>query len=120
MIGDRWFGLRGALVALAAMLTFPLLIVLMLALLYAHYGADPHVASALRGMGAVVAGLITATGMKLMAALRKHPLGPALVIAFGIATFIAIAVLRWPLIWVLLGLGGISCAITWMRLGVRA
>lgn len=120
MIGDRWFGLRGALVAVAAMLTFPLLVVLLLALLYAHFGADPHVASALRGMGAVAAGLITATGLKLMGALRKHPLGPALLIAFGIATFIGIAVLRWPLVWVLLGLGGLSCVLTWRRLGSRA
>ena len=61
MIGDRSFGLRGALVAVAAMLTVPLLVVLVLALLYAHFGTNPHVAGALRGMGAVAAGLITAT-----------------------------------------------------------
>jgi chromate transporter len=119
MLGDRWFGLRGALVALAAMLTLPLLVVLLLALLYAQYGADPHVASALRGMGAVAAGLITATGLKLMRALRGHPLGPLLLTAFGIATFISIAVMRLPLLWVLLVLGGASCYITWQRLEVR-
>ncbi|HTH77751.1 MAG TPA: chromate transporter [Ramlibacter sp.] len=119
MLGDRWFGLRGALVALAAMLTLPLLVVLLLALLYAQYGADPHVASALRGMGAVAAGLITATGLKLMRALRGHPLGPLLLTAFGIATFIGIAVVRLPLLWVLLVLGGASCYITWQRLEVR-
>ena len=120
MIGDRWFGLRGALVAVAAMLTFPLLVVLLLALLYARFGGDPHVASALRGMGAVAAGLITATGLKLMGALRRHPLGPALIAAFGVATFFGIAVLRWPLVWVLLGLGGLSCLLTWHRIGERA
>lgn len=119
MLGDRWFGLRGALVAVAAMLTLPLLVVLMLALLYAHYGSNPHVASALRGMGAVAAGLITATGLKLMRALRGHPLGPLLLTAFGIATFIGIAVLRLPLLWVLLVLGGAACFITWQRLEVR-
>jgi chromate transporter len=119
MLGDRWFGLRGALVAVTAMLTLPLLVVLLLALLYAQYGADPHVASALRGMGAVAAGLITATGLKLMRALREHPLGPLLLTAFGIATFVGIAVLRLPLLWVLLVLGGASCFITWQRLEVR-
>jgi chromate transporter len=71
-------------------------------------------------MGAVAAGLITATGLKLMGALGKHPMGVALVIAFGIATFVGIALLRWPLAWVLLGLGGLSCAITWYRIGARA
>jgi len=120
MIGDRWFGLRGALVAVAAMLAVPLLVVLLLALIYAHIGTNPHVASALRGMGAVAAGLITATGLKLMGALKRHPLGPILLAAFGIATFVGIAILRWPLAWVLLGLGGLSCVITWHRIGVRA
>jgi chromate transporter len=120
MIGDRWFGLRGALVAVAAMLTVPLLVVLLLALVYAHIGTNPHVASALRGMGAVAAGLITATGLKLMSALGRHPMGIALVAAFGVATFIGIALLRLPLAWVLIGLGGLSCAITWRRIGARA
>ena len=120
MMGDRWFGWRGAVVAVAAMLTLPLLVVLLLALLYAHFGADPHVAAALRGMGAVAAGLITATGLKLLGALRNHPLGPALIVALGVATFIGVAILRFPLVWVLLGLGGLSCAITWHRIGARA
>ena len=35
MIGDRYFGLRGALVALAGMLLFPLLIVLLIAIVFA-------------------------------------------------------------------------------------
>jgi chromate transporter len=117
MLGDRWFGLRGALVAVAGMLVLPLLVVLLLALLYARFGADPHVASALRGMGAVAAGLITATGLKLMGALRKHPLGPAMVAALGLATFVGISIMRWPLAWVLLGLGGVACVLTWRRLG---
>ena len=56
---------------------------------------------------------------KLMAALRLHPMGIALASGFALATFIGIAVLRLPLAWVLLVLGGLSCAITWARLGGR-
>src|SRR3954465_14901930 len=37
MIGDRYFGLRGAMTALAGMLLVPTLVVLILALLYGHY-----------------------------------------------------------------------------------
>jgi chromate transporter len=117
MLGDRWFGLRGAMVALAGILTVPLLLVLALALLYAHFATDPHVAGALRGMSAVAAGLITATGLKLMAAIRKHPLGIAACIVFAIATFIAVALLRLPLAWVLVVLGGMSCVLTYRALG---
>jgi chromate transporter len=117
MIGHRYFGLRGALVAVCGMLAVPLVVILLLAFLYSRFGADPHVAGALRGMGAVAAGLITATGIKLAAAMRKHPLGIAGVALFGIATFVGVAILRWPLAWVLLGVGGLSCIATWRKLG---
>ncbi|MEZ0307728.1 MAG: chromate transporter [Ramlibacter sp.] len=120
MIGSRYFGLRGALVGLAGMLTFPLLVVLALALVYAQFADNPQVAGALRGMGAVAAGLITATGLKLVSALKNHPLGGPACIAFGVATFAGIALLRWPLVYVLLGLGGLACVLTYRRLGKSA
>src|SRR5690606_12669616 len=66
MLGGRYFGWRGALAALAGMLAFPLLVVLALAVAYAQFASNPQVAGALRGMGAVAAGLITATGLKLL------------------------------------------------------
>jgi chromate transporter len=116
MIGSRWYGLRGALAALAGMLAAPLVVVLLLALLHARFADHPPLAGALRGMGAVAAGLITATGLRLLGALGKHPLGPVACTALGIASFAAIALLRLPLAWVLLGLGGLSCLFTWRRL----
>jgi chromate transporter len=120
MIGARYFGLRGAMAALAGMLVCPLVVVLALALVYARFADVPQVAGALRGMGAVAAGLITATGLKLFGALRKNALGLPLCIALGAATFAAIALLRLPLAWVLLGLGGLACGLAWRRLGVAA
>jgi chromate transporter len=119
MIGGRYFGLPGAMAALAGMLAVPLLVVLALALVYAHYAGNPHVAGALRGMGAVAAGLIAATGLKLVTALKNHPLGKAMCAAFALATFAAIALLRWPLLYVLLGLGGLACVLTYRQLGRR-
>ena len=117
MIGDRYFGLRGAMTALAGMLTVPLVVVLGLALVYGQFADKPEVAGALRGMGAVAAGLITATGLKLSTAIKKHPLGVPVCIVFGIASFVAIALLRWPLVYVLLGLGGLACAMTFRKMG---
>ena len=116
MIGHRYFGLRGAMVALAGMLAVPLLVVLLLALVYAQFAGHPGVAGALRGMGAVAAGLIAATGLKLMGALKTHPLGLPLCIALAVACFAAIALLRLPLAYVLLGLGGLACTLTYRRL----
>ncbi len=120
MLGSRWFGLRGALVALAGMLAAPLAVVLVLAVLYARHAADPQLAAALRGMGAVAAGLITATGLKLLPALRRHPLGLPACLALAAATFVAVALLRWPLAWALAGIGGLGCVLTWRRLGPAA
>jgi chromate transporter len=115
-LGARYFGVRGALVALAGMLTFPLLVVLALALLYAGFADDPHVRGALRGMGAVAAGLIIATGLKLLSALQKNVLGVPLNALFAVTAFGTIALLKLPLAWVLMGLGGVACVLAYRKL----
>ncbi|KQO12306.1 chromate transporter [Acidovorax sp. Leaf76] len=116
MIGDRYFGLRGAFAALAGMLTFPLMLVLALAVIYAEFSSHPAVAGALRGMGAVAAGLIAGVGIKLFVSIKKHPLGRPLCVAFVILTVITMAVLRWPLLWILPVVGGAACLLTWRKL----
>jgi chromate transporter len=116
MVGGRYFGLKGAMVALAGMLTVPLVLVLLLAVLYAQFAGHPGVAGALRGMGAVAAGLIAATGLKLFGALKKNVLGLRLCIGLGVLCFVAIALLRIPLAYVLLVLGGTACVLAYQRL----
>ena len=116
MIGARYFGLTGALSALAGMLCLPLLVALGLTLLYGHFSDHAGVAGALRGMGAVAAGLIGATGLKLLPTLRTNPMGWFWVTALGAACFVFVAWLHWPLAWVLLGLGSIGCALVYRRL----
>ncbi len=118
MIGDRQFGVAGALVALAGVLTFPLVVVLAVAALYSGVADLPAAQGALRGKGAVAAGLITATGLKLVRALKSNIMGAIVCCALAASTFIAIALLRLPLAWVLLGLGWVACAFAYRRLGV--
>jgi chromate transporter len=116
MIGGRYFGLKGAMAAVAGLITVPLIIVLLLALVYTQFSAHPGVAGALRGMGAVVAGLVAATGLKLASALNKNVLGRLICAVLGAASFIAIGVLRLPLGYVIVGLGGIACALAYRKL----
>jgi chromate transporter len=97
------------------MMTIPLLVVLALAAVYMQYAHLPAVAGALRGMGAVAAGLIIGTGIKLASVLRTSPLGVPACIALGAATFFAVGVMRWPLVWVLLVLGAVGIAFAWRR-----
>jgi chromate transporter len=116
MIGERYFGWRGAVAALAGMLTFPLILVLAVAVVYAQFASQPAVAGALRGMGAVAAGLIAGMGLKLSSTLRKHPLGLAVCVGLVALTVIAMAVLRWPLFWTLPSVGLLACMLTWRKI----
>jgi len=109
MIGGRYFGLPGALAALAGMLTAPMVLVLLLAALYGSVADSAVAQNALRGMGAVAAGLIAATGIKLIGALDKNAMGMGVCVFLAVITFVAIGLLRWPLLWVLLGIGGGAC-----------
>lgn len=111
MVGDRFFGLRGAFAALAGMMAAPLALVLCLAALYSGLAGQPIVARMLGGMSAVSAGLVIAMAIKLSASQRGRPLGWL----FVVAAFAMVGVLRWPLVWVLLGLGSVSIAIAWRR-----
>ncbi|HSC62592.1 MAG TPA: chromate transporter [Caldimonas sp.] len=115
MLGDRFFGLRGALAAVAGMLAVPLVIVLLLTAAYAEFSRLAAVSGALRGMGAVAAGLIIATAIRLMTTLGSNRLGPPLAAAFAVLTFTTIVWLRWPLIWVVAGLGTSAVAIAYAR-----
>ncbi len=117
MLGERYFGLRGAIVATIGIIAFPLLLVLLLAVLFAGVSDAPAAQGALRGMGAVASGLIIAAGLKLMPALARNVMGVAVCSALAVATFFAVAIVRVPLVWVLLLLGGSAGVWAWRQLG---
>ncbi len=117
MIGDRYFGVRGGMVALAGMLALPLVIVLILAALFSGVSDSEAVQGALRGMGAVAAGMIVATGLRLLSALKENVLGSTVCYGLAGTTFVAIALVRLPLFWVLLGLGGLGALWAYRQLG---
>ncbi len=116
IFGDRCFGVRGAMAALAGMLLAPLVIVLTLTALYAQFAQMPMVSGALRGMGAVAAGLVMSTALKLLGTVRRNAMGVPLSLAFASLTFAATAWLRWPLVWVIVGLGSLAITVAWHRL----
>jgi chromate transporter len=119
MIGSRHFGLAGALAALAGILTVPTVLVLVIAAAFAGIADTQAAQGMLRGMGAVSAGLIAATGIKLIAALKNNPMGQVSCLLVATLTFIAIALLRLPLAWVLLSLGLLSCVYASHCIGKR-
>lgn len=115
--GDRCFGWRGALAACTGMLALPLLLVLLVTMAALRFAEVPAVGGALRGMGVVAAGLVLATAIRLAPGLWTNVLGRRTALGFVVATVLAIAILRWPLPWVVLALGVPGIALAAWRLG---
>ncbi len=105
MLGDRFFGWRGGAAAVAGMLFMPLVIVIALAIGYNTYAEQAMVAGALRGMGAVAAGLMLAMAIKLVGTLRANPMGAVMCAGIAVLTAVLVAVLRLPLVWVVPSVG---------------
>jgi chromate transporter len=111
MIGYRFAGVRGALAANAGMLGWPFLIMIAVGMLYQRYGTLPLAQSALTGMSAVAAGLVMATAIKMATDIRRH-WRPWLFL--GLA-FVAVGLLRWPLLAVVGVLGPVAVFIQWWK-----
>ncbi len=120
MIGGRYFGLAGALAGVAGILAAPMVVVLLLALAFGGVSDSPWAQGALRGMGAVSAGLISAVGLKLISALKSNPMGMPVCIALATASFVGVGLLRLPLAWVLLVAGTSGCLWAYVQLARQA
>jgi chromate transporter len=116
MIGGRHFGWRGALSAMAGMLSIPLVILLLMALAYSQFDTHPGVEGALRGLSAVAAGLIAGTGLKFVNAFKAHPIGALPCAIIAIIAFVCVGLLRVPLPYIVLGLGAVACGLTYRKI----
>jgi chromate transporter len=85
VLGRRWFGPAGSLVAFAGLMALPLVWVFGLALLYADFSAQPGVKAVVTGVGVAGGGLFIGTALKLARPLARKPWGLALAAAcFGV------------------------------------
>jgi len=95
IFGARMRGPLGAVAALAGLLGPPMILIIAVGALYAHYGDLPALRRMLTGVAAAAAGLMLATVAKMARPLFKNRAVIAPVIA--VATFVAIGLLHWPL-----------------------
>lgn len=110
-IGARFHGVRGALAAVLGILGVPVVVVLMLAAFYAEFADVPAVGRALAGMAAAAAGLIMGMAAKMADPMLRRRFGHAA--TFIVLTFIAVALMRFPLWPVLIVLAPLSVAAHW-------
>jgi chromate transporter len=113
LVGDRFFGLRGAASALAGFLLAPAIIVMALASLFQQFQHLPAVQGALNGMGAAAVGLVVHTAARMARTLRGQHVG----MAVALASFAAVALAGLSVRTVTLSLGLASVAWAWHRLG---
>lgn len=124
MVGDRFFGWRGALTALAGMVAAPMALMLLLAWGLGEASHWPHarglIRGALGGIAAVAAGQIIGTVLKLSAPLREHELGWPACLVLAALSLALVVHWQWPLVHVLLGLGSLACLTSYVLLKRQA
>ena len=113
VVGKRYCGLPGAIVAPVGLLAGPLVIVLLLALLYDRYGNLALAQGMLRGIAAVGCGLLFAMAWRMGMALKDKPV----FLPFTVLTVAAIAWLRWPLPIVMIAGLLLSGGVAYWKLG---
>jgi chromate transporter len=113
LVGKRYHGVPGAIVAPLGLLAGPLAIVLLLALLYDRYGSLPVAQSMLRGIAAAGCGLLLAMAWRMGMAIRDKPI----FLPFTVLTVAAVAWLRWPLPAVMAAGLVLSGSVAWWKLG---
>jgi len=113
VVGKRYQGALGAIVAPVGLLAGPLFIVLLLALAYDRWGSLPLAQGMLRGIAAVGCGLLFAMAWRMGTALKDKPF----FLPFTVLTVAAIAWLRWPMPIVMIAGLLLSGGVAYWRLG---
>ncbi len=75
MLGDRYFGWRGALAAFLGMITFPATLMLTVFVIYEQYASNPVVSAALAGMAASASGMVIGAAIKLVPNIKSNIIG---------------------------------------------
>ena len=111
IIGRRFQGPVGAVTATLGLMLMPLVIVLLFAMLFAEFAHIDAVRGACNGVSAAASGLMLSVALKMSRPMRRVPLQ----LCIGAITFMAIALMRLPLLWALAVLAPLSIGIAWRR-----
>jgi chromate transporter len=119
VFGSRFGGIAGGIAAFAGLVGPPMVLVMILAVLYAHFGQLEVLRHILAGISCGAVGLLIAVVVKMLMPLLKRRDVAGLILM--VAVFVAIGLMRWPLQAVLLVAVPVSLGITFlMRRQVKA
>ena len=108
-LGDRFRGVAGSVACLVGLLVAPMAIVMLLGGVYTRYGHLAVIAHAFAGLAAAASGLVVAMAVKVAMPLK----GQWIAIAVAVIAFVAIAILRVPLLPIMLVLAPASILVRW-------
>lgn len=109
-VGMRFRGAAGAAVSLLGLMAMPVAIAIALGAIYDRYGDLPVVERIFNGVASAAAGLIVAVAIRIV----WPYVGTPRVVALASAVFVAIVVLKVPLVIVIVAAAPISVAWTWI------
>jgi chromate transporter len=111
VLGSRWQGARGAVVAVIGFVGLPVLLSLSVGTIYLSGNNIPALRGALAGIAAAAAGMTLSMAIKIAAPMigRRRARESSVIVA----AFVAIALLSAPLAWVVLVLAPISVILAW-------
>ena len=109
IVGNRFRGPLGSVIASLGLMTMPFLIVLALAALYSRFASVEAVRSATAAVSSAATGLIIAMGLKM----AKPLSGTTWQLTVAALGFVALGLLRVPLLWALLVLAPLSVGLAW-------
>ncbi len=112
-LGMKFRGVRGAFAALLGLIAAPSVIVVMLGMVYDRFQNDPHVQHLFAGMAAGAAGLLISMAVKIAVPMFKSRDWVTGLVA-GVC-FVAVAVLRVPLLPTMLILTPLSILLVWRK-----
>ena len=108
VLGKRWFGVAGSIVAFLGLMALPFLWVMALGILYLEWASHPLVRAIVTGVGATGAGFFIGTALKLGRAIVKRP--AALVLIAGCFISVGIGRVSMLVVMPLAAAIGIFCA----------
>jgi chromate transporter len=112
VFGSRFGGIAGGIAAFAGLVGPPMVLVMILAVLYAHFGQLEVLRHILAGISCGAVGLLIAVVVKMLMPLLKRRDVAGLILM--VAVFVAIGLMRWPLQAVLLVAVPVSLGITFL------
>ena len=111
IIGRRFQGPLGAILAPLGLMLMPLVIVLLLATAFAAFAEVEAVRGACRGISAAASGLVLAMAVRMAQPISRTTWQ----VTIGSIVFVAVGLARLPLVWVLVALVPVSLGFAWWR-----